>query len=308
MAVFPLPGQDRYRVIGIFPKNFRQEDVKQFSDIQNAIEKQVGLNLSFEDTRWFSVYKLHHRCVDQFRLQKVFLAGDAAHVHSPVGGQGMNTGLQDAYNLAWKLSLVIKGQADENLLNSYNEERLPLAQALVNTTDRAFSMITSASWSKRFFRLNILPILLKVALKIPRLRTSIYRAGSQIGISYKKSLLSFSEDKHLIEAGSLVPFVNINSQLIDEHLKFEGFTILLFDTILPGDQMQNLEKAFANAIQFIQITRNENNEAAFEKFCVKRTALFVIRPDNYIAFASETISLSAVRKYLRERMLLKIID
>ena len=308
MAVFPMQGQDRYRVIGIFPKGFRQEDVKQFSDIQAAIEKQVGLNLYFTDPRWFSVYKLHHRCVDQFRVQNVFLAGDAAHVHSPVGGQGMNTGLQDAYNLAWKLSAVIKGQADEDLLNSYNEERLPLAQALVNTTDRAFSMITSASWPKRFFRLYILPILLKLALQIPRLRTTIYRAGSQIGINYQKSSLSFSEDKHLIEAGSLVPFVNINSKLIDAHLKFEGFTILLFDTILPGDQMQDLEKAFANAIQFIQITRNENNEAAFEKFCVKRTALFVIRPDNYIAFASETISLNAVRKYLRERMLLKIMD
>ena len=71
--------------------------------------------MSFKECSWFSTYRIHHRCAERFRDRRCFLLGDAAHVHSPAGGQGMNTGLQDAYNLGWKLALVVKGQADAAL-------------------------------------------------------------------------------------------------------------------------------------------------------------------------------------------------
>lgn len=306
IAVFPMKGDDRYRIIGILPKQFRQEDVKEFSQIQRVIEEQVNLKISFTDTRWFSLYKLHHRCVDNFRANKIFLAGDAAHVHSPVGGQGMNTGLQDAYNLAWKLALVINEQADEKLLDTYNEERLPIAKTLVNTTDRGFSMMTSAAWHKRIFRLYILPLLIKVLLKIERLRKFIFRAGSQIAINYEKSSLSYSENKNQLHAGQLVPFVKINSKVIDDHLKFNGFTILLFDTLLREDQKQEIEKSFLVKFQFVEISKNEINAEAFRKFKVTTPALFLIRPDNYIGFASETISIDGLKKYARGKMMLTV--
>lgn len=306
IAVFPLPGDDHYRVIGILPKQFRQEDVKGFSQIQGVIEKQINLNVTFKNTNWFSLYKLHHRCVDNFRMKRVFLAGDAAHVHSPVGGQGMNTGLQDAYNLSWKLAQVINKQAFENLLESYNEERLPIAKTLVKTTDRGFSLITSAKWYTRIFRLYIFPVLIKKILKIKKLRVFIFRAGSQIAINYKKSVLSYSENNKLLQAGHLVPYVKINSKIIDEHLKFDGFTILLFDAILRNDQKQEIQDSYLVKFQFIRIKRNEINEDAFKKFAVITSALFLIRPDNYIGFASESISLMGVKKYLSERM--QLID
>ena len=302
IAVFPLPGADHYRVIGILPKQFRQENVTDFSQVQEVIEKQINLKVSFANTNWFSVYKLHHRCIDNFRVNRVFLAGDAAHVHSPVGGQGMNTGLQDAYNLAWKLSLVVKQEADPGLLNSYNDERLPVAKRLVKTTDRGFSLATSSKWLTRIFRLYIFPALIRQILKIRKLRVFIFRAGSQIAINYESSSLSYSENSNLLKAGQLVPFVHINSKVIDDVLKFNGFTVFLFDTILTDEQRNDLHYSFFVKFQFIDIKRNELNAEAFKKFLVTTSALFVIRPDNYIGFASETISVPELKSYLTETM------
>src|SRR5438876_259055 len=90
--------------------------------------------------RWHNPHH-HHRSAARFRDRRCFLLGDAAHIHSPVGAQGMNTGLQDAYNLGWKLALVVKGQADATLLDSYELERMPVARRLLATTDRLFRLI-----------------------------------------------------------------------------------------------------------------------------------------------------------------------
>ena len=89
---------------------------------------------------WFSTYHVHHRVADQFRKGRAFLLGDAAHIHSPVGGQGMNTGIGDAVNLAWKLAAVLQGRADAVALDTYEPERIAFARRLVATTDRAFTV------------------------------------------------------------------------------------------------------------------------------------------------------------------------
>ena len=105
------------------------------------------------DAKWVSLYRLLHRMAEWFRVGNVFLlAGDAAHVHSPVGGQGMNTGIQDAYNHAWKLAMVINGQAGETLLDSYSTERMPVARALLNGTDKAFNVLVSDRKTVRLAR------------------------------------------------------------------------------------------------------------------------------------------------------------
>ena len=93
-----------------------------------AIRAGSWSGLTFKSCSWFSTYRIHHRAAERFRDRRCFLLGDAAHVHSPMGAQGMNTGLQDAYNLAWKLALVIKGRADAALLDTYEQERMPVAQ------------------------------------------------------------------------------------------------------------------------------------------------------------------------------------
>jgi 2-polyprenyl-6-methoxyphenol hydroxylase-like FAD-dependent oxidoreductase len=114
------------------------------------------------DPQWISVYRSHHRYASTFRKGRCFLAGDAAHIHSPVGAQGMNTGLQDAYNLAWKLALVLKGRAKDGLLNTYTDERISIAKNLVRTTDRVFNLVTSENTFLKILQLYIIPVVLKL--------------------------------------------------------------------------------------------------------------------------------------------------
>ena len=100
--------------------------------------------INVERVNWFSTYRVHHRVAGHFCVGRAFLLGDAAHIHSPVGGQGMNTGIGDAVNLAWKLAAVLHGQAEASLLDSYEPERIAFARRLVATTDRAFTAVTSS--------------------------------------------------------------------------------------------------------------------------------------------------------------------
>src|SRR5262245_35152786 len=104
------------------PRTCDRDDLT-FAEVVPAIQQEAGANLSFKACHWFSTYRIHHRAAARFRDRRCFLLGDAAHIHSPAGGQGMNTGLQDAYNLGWKLALVVQGRAEPALLDTYEQER-----------------------------------------------------------------------------------------------------------------------------------------------------------------------------------------
>ena len=140
---FPMRGSDHWRVVGILPPELRGRDDLAFDEVIPSIRREAGSGLSFQKCSWLSTYRIHHRSAERFRDGRCFLLGDAAHIHSPVGAQGMNTGLQDAYNLGWKLALVVSGGADAALLDSYEDERMPVARRLLATTDRAFSLVVS---------------------------------------------------------------------------------------------------------------------------------------------------------------------
>ena len=169
---FPMRGKDRWRVIGILPKALRTRNDLKFEDLVSDIRREAGAELSFKECSWFSTYRIHHRCAERFRDRRCFLLGDAAHVHSPAGGQGMNTGLQDAYNLGWKLALVVKRHADAALLDSYEQERLPVAQRLLRTTDRIFTLLVSDSWVAGLFRTRILAKVVARAMTVERVRNA----------------------------------------------------------------------------------------------------------------------------------------
>ncbi len=119
---------NRSRVLGMVPEEMQGHHSITFEDVAKNFAERTRLNIRLKNPEWISIYHSHHRNVSSFRYRRCFLAGDAAHIHSPVGGQGMNTGLQDAYNLAWKLALVINGKAKESLIDSYNEERSVIAR------------------------------------------------------------------------------------------------------------------------------------------------------------------------------------
>src|SRR5258705_628015 len=166
LAVFPLKDRSRARLIG----TVRAEAEHQHDDLSwNDVSKRVieWMRIDVRRVNWFSTYRVHHRVADHFRMDHAFILGDAAHIHSPVGGQGMNTGIGDAVNLAWKLPAGIHGHANASLLDSYGPERINFARRLVATTDRAFTGVTSDGVVARLIRLKIVPMLMPPLFKLP---------------------------------------------------------------------------------------------------------------------------------------------
>ena len=136
LAVFPLKDERRARLVGTVRDDAeRRHENLSWSDVSRRVIEWMRIEV--ERVHWFSTYRVHHRVANQFRQGRAFLLGDAAHIHSPVGGQGMNTGIGDAVNLAWKLAAVLQGRADPSLLDSYEPERIAFARRLVATTDQA---------------------------------------------------------------------------------------------------------------------------------------------------------------------------
>ena len=165
---FPMGERGHFRILGLAgaPDTVPIADLEQM--IQGRLER--GFGIRYSKSAWFSRYRAHHRLAEHFRVGPTFLIGDAAHVHSPVGAQGMNTGLQDAHNLALKLADVICGQAAPSSLERYELERQPVAAMLVKTTDAAFVRLTSRSHLARFIRDRVVPVIAPLALPImPRL-------------------------------------------------------------------------------------------------------------------------------------------
>ena len=158
---FPMIGRDHHRIIGSAPERDGEVD-------ESALGRHLAdaYGLTWTDSTWFATYRVHHRVASAFRVGRVFLAGDAAHVHSPVGGQGMNTGLQDAHDLALKLVDVLRGRASEASLDRYEAERRPVAQRLVATADRAFQGVISRRWRDRTIRRVVVPVVMPVLLRL----------------------------------------------------------------------------------------------------------------------------------------------
>lgn len=152
---------------------------------RQSLAEEFGVH--YAGTDWYSTYRVHHRVAAAFRSGSVFLAGDAAHIHSPVGAQGMNTGLQDAQNIVCTIADVLSGRAPADSLDRYEAERRPVAQTLVRTTDVVFGAVTSASAGARFLRTRVFPVVAPLALRlVPRSPAGgrLFGYLSQIRIHY----------------------------------------------------------------------------------------------------------------------------
>ena len=160
LLAFPMSGPGNWRLIGVV-RDDHAETVSP-DDVQDRLRRIFAV--TYSSARWFATYRVHHRVAASFRDGPVFLAGDAAHVHSPVGAQGMNTGLQDAHNLAFKLADVLHGRAGDRLLDAYEAERRPVARRLIATTDRIFAGVTSELLPLRTMRRLVVPLAAPVAV------------------------------------------------------------------------------------------------------------------------------------------------
>ena len=181
---FPVRTAGMFRFIGLVPEALTDREDLTFDDLRAGVEKVTGTRVT--RVNWFSTYRVHHRVAEHFRQGRVFLAGDAGHVHSPAGGQGMNTGIGDAVNLAWKLAAVLRGRAAPEILDSYEAERLPFARSLVATTDRVFDAVVGRSVLARLVRTVFAPYVLPFALGFPAVRRAQFRLVSQTRIAYRE--------------------------------------------------------------------------------------------------------------------------
>ena len=182
VAVIPLPGAGRFRLVVDRPLDDGDAPAT-LEEFQRALSTRACIDATAADPTWMAPFRIHRRIVPHYRVGRVFLAGDAAHIHSPVAGQGMNTGIQDAYNLAWKLALVAKGASPPSLLDSYEDERRPIAVATVEATDFATRVVTLRNPIARDLRNALAGFL--TSLEVVQAR--ITRTVSEIGLSYRKS-------------------------------------------------------------------------------------------------------------------------
>ena len=295
VAFFPMPGENRYRIVGTFPESKNQEDGEvDYEEIEQEIKDQAKLKLDISDVRWFSLYKVHSRRVNKFSEGKCFVAGDAAHIHSPAGAQGMNTGIGDAYNLAWKLALVIKGAAGESLLDTYNEERLANAKRLLDSTDRMFELAAGSSWLMSFLRTTIFPPVAGFMASLDAVSKRVFPLISQIGINYRKDdLLSEHTDDEFedVRAGDRLPYFLVDGESIFEQLKAPKFHVLLFG---KGECDQ-----FAQFGDLVDCHRLSIDARISEIFGTEDDFGLLLRPDNHIAFIESVITPEQVADYFK---------
>ena len=299
---FPMRGPNRWRVIGLLPKVLQSRTDLTFEDLLPSIREEGARGLSFTSCLWFSTYRIHHRRTERFRDRQCFLLGDAAHVHSPMGGQGMNTGLQDAYNLAWKLALVISGRADDQLLDTYEGERLPFADRLIATTDRAFRFVVSDSWLGGMFRTRVMPNVAAIAMKPHFMRKAAFMTLSQIGIEYGASPLSTTLagiPKGAPAAGQRFPWLQlafadgVARQDLFERLDDTTFNLLVIGQPPPSTESLGLGDLLRTHV----VPLEGENIRALERVHIAAPAVYLLRPDGHIGLAGRNVDEGALRRW-----------
>ena len=199
LAAMAMPGHNRWRLmidsgtaVGEGPAEVTLQRVQEILAGRTGERDARAVNPT-----WLTEFKINCRMVDRFRNDRVFLAGDAAHIHSPSGGQGIVTGVQDAYNLAWKLGAVMRDGAPDRLLDTYGEERLPAAREVLRATDRNTNLFFATKTLSRLLRDHvILPV-----LRLPPMQERLVREMSQLDKNYRASGLSEHQDRRLLKLG-----------------------------------------------------------------------------------------------------------
>ncbi len=294
LAVFPLPGEGRARLIGTVCAE-AENGIAEWKHVNKGVIETLRMNI--KRVNWFATYRVHHRVAAQFRSGRIFLAGDAAHIHTPVGGQGLNTGVGDAVNLAWKIAAVLHGRADAALLDSYEPERIAFARKLVDTTDKVFTGVTSQRPFDRWARRHLVPFVLPRVLKIAAVRQFLFRTISQCVVNYRRSSLSEGKAGG-VHGGDRLPWVKpVANQAGDN---FTPLASLDWQVHVYGDVTSEIRAVCAerNLPLHIFPWRPEMGRAGLQ-----RNAIYLLRPDGYVALANAEGRAAAVTAYLAARKL-----
>jgi len=268
------------------------------------------------DPAWLSRFHISHRKIREFRFGRVFLAGDSAHIHSPAGGQGMNTGIQDAFNLAWKIGLTIHGRSPVSLLDTYNEEREPVAKMVLNLTDRLTRMATLQNPFGQQLRNALLPLLTGIHV----IEDRVVETMSEIGIHYRRSSAVAGKTGRALHAGDRAPDCNLfdgvseKTILLLDRLRKPVHQLLLFagsslqDAIDFERYRKMLVGDYAQVMDTLLVVHGKSSAtpdvlfdldgAVHTLYEAQPTGIVLIRPDGYIGFRCGGNQIEALREYL----------
>jgi 2-polyprenyl-6-methoxyphenol hydroxylase-like FAD-dependent oxidoreductase len=338
-AFLPLRGREVSRIIAIVP--FDDGDVAvpeaagsspaTIDEVAQALRAAAGIDVTLRDPVWVTRYRIHHRSVDAYGRGRAFVAGDAAHIHSPAGGQGMNTGLQDAANLAWKLALVLRGRAAADLLDTYHAERWPVGRKILERTDRLFAVMSSQTGWVTALRNLLVPMVGPILARAAPLRARAFHFVSQLGIRYHPSRFvaegvadgAPSAWRHGLVAGSRAPNGTIaHGRDVFALLQGYRFNVLaLSRQPLGEDEIAATSAALAALESSAQLDLGTHLVAhsligrdarfiqaesphVFRVYGVGRRvpqAIFLIRPDGYVAYRAIGLDVEGVRRFIGER-------
>jgi 2-polyprenyl-6-methoxyphenol hydroxylase-like FAD-dependent oxidoreductase len=286
-------------------------------DLQAMVADPTFGSVTLRDAAWLTRFRLHHRQAMQYRKGSVFLAGDAAHIHSPVGAQGMNTGIQDAWNLGWKLAWVVEGRADDRLLDTYHAERWPVGRTLLRATDRLFSAFArsvSGSDPVMWLRRVVVRGVVAPALRRPRIRALAFHFVSQLGVHYRRSPLVAEGEPALRggpRAGDRLPDAHVQRAAAPTYLQQElsgpHLYLLLCGPVGIWDEQRltDLLHTFSDVMAITHLTRDDARDAlvdvrreAFARLGIERAGQYIVRPDGHIGFRCAGTDLSGATEYL----------
>ncbi|HEX5118181.1 MAG TPA: FAD-dependent monooxygenase [Pseudonocardiaceae bacterium] len=278
-------------------------------EFQAMLDQRLPVPATVVREQWVSRYRLHRHSVPRYRDGRVFLVGDAAHVHSPAGAQGMNTGIQDAYNLAWKLALVVRGIGKESMLDSYHAERHPIGERLLTTTDRFFAVIAGQNATARFLRGRLAPQIVSRVLARHSARKRFVGTLAQVRTSYPHSSLNRQHGADWQDApapGDRARQVDVVIDGTTQHLHtlLHGtrHTVLLFTgtdegarpVVELGRIAHRIELAYPNLVRARVISPEPRTDhplavgdpdrMAHQRYGIDRAAAFVIRPDLHVGY------------------------
>ena len=290
--MLPVRSRGMQRLIGIMPPDAPAD--AGFDAVRPVLEPLLGIKV--EQLNWFSTYRVHHRVAAHFRVGRCFIGGDAAHIHSPAGGQGMNTGIGDAINLAWKLAEVLQGRAAATLLDTYEAERIIFARKLVATTDRAFQLIVSKGAGGQLLRSWLVPHVFPVLTGFAAARRTLFKTLSQVQIHYPDSPLSGGRAGEII-GGDRLPWL----PLADGHDNFDALRTLDWQLHVYG----RTDPRLAAAAQALRLPLHAYawSEAARHAGLLEDAA-YLMRPDMHVALALPRQEVDALRE-LAERFKLR---
>ncbi|WP_256012684.1 FAD-dependent monooxygenase [Desertivirga xinjiangensis] len=310
-ACYPMQSNS-LRCTGMVPAALRKNDDLSFADLKPYLTFTLGVSVQNEQCTWFSTYPVRRKTAENFSIQRCFLIGDAAHVHTPIGGQGMNAGLQDAANLAWKLAGVIKERYSSKILKTYHQERRPIARQISKTADRVFNTYFSSNWFSRNIRRYFASAILGDAGSQKHIHEKTLRFISQAAQNYRSAGLSVHHSQSkLVRAGDRLPYLKLFDEKLNEETDLHswcsgvGFTLLVIGHLNERDLFllaKWIKQTYPFDLNFYYLPPSDRNQHVLDAFEIskKQRRALIVRPDLHIGYLNDAVVIDMLDTYLKE--------